>query len=248
MNLTVDPTSPLPLYYQIREQLRARILSGELKPGDALPGEEEICAQTGVSRMTARQALSQLVSEGLVTRQRGRGTFVSAPKVKLPGIQGLGMGYSELLQQVGASTETRLLQQELTVAGPDTAAALKLRPGEAIVRLIRLRLVGRERMALETSHLPAHFVPGLERLDLNGLSLRRVLEEEYGLSLAYAIDELEISTAGPYEASLLQISEGVPVALVHSINYLTDDTPLLLNHIVHRGDRFRAILRRSHSS
>ncbi len=248
MKLTLDSSSPLPLYYQIREQLRARILSGEMRPGDPLPGEADICAETGVSRMTARQALSQLASEGLVVRQRGRGTFVAVPKVKLPGLHSLGMNYSQFLQQVGITAETRILQQELVAASPELASALRIPPGNTIVRLVRLRLAGGEKMAIETSHLPAQRAPGLERLDLTNLSLRSVLEQRYGLHLAYAIDELEISIAGPYEAGLLQIGEGAPVALVHSVNYLADDIPLLVNHIVHRGDRFRAVLHRSHSS
>lgn len=247
MTITLDPSSPLPLYYQIREQLRARILSGELRPGDLLPGEADICAETGVSRMTARQALCQLASEGLVIRQRGRGTFVAAPKVRLPDIQSIGMSYSAFLQQIGVTAETRLLRQELITASPELASALHLSPGQVLIRLVRLRLASGEKMAIETSHLPSQRAPGLERLALTNVSLRDILQQRYGLHLAYAIDELEISVAGPYEADLLQIPEGAPVAVVHSVNYLADDTPLLVNHIIHRGDRFRALIRRSNS-
>jgi len=81
MSLTIDPSDPLPLYHQIHEQLRRQIVSGVLKSGDSLPGESQICAETGVSRMTARQALVLLASERLVVRQRGRGTFVAPPEV-----------------------------------------------------------------------------------------------------------------------------------------------------------------------
>lgn len=245
MTLTLDPSSPLPLYYQIREQLRARIVSGALQPGDALPGENQICAETGVSRMTARQALVQLASEGLVVRKRGRGTFVAAPKTTLPAIQELGMSYTHMMEQAGMRPSSRVLRQEVLPASEEIAGRLQILPAEAVVHIVRLRLAAGESMAVETSYIPAHYVPGLEEAELAHVSLHSVLEQRYGLVLAYAVDVLEISIAGPYEAGLLQIPEGGPVALVNSLNYLADDTPLLFNQIVHRGDRFRTVLRRS---
>ena len=246
MSLTTDPSSLLPLYYQIREQLRGRIVSGALQPGDALPGETQICAETGVSRMTARQALAQLASEGLVVRQRGRGTFVAAPKTTLPGIQGLGLSYTQLMQRAGMHPATRILRQELLPASEEVAGRLRISPGTPVVRIVRLRMAAGEIMAVETSHIPARYVPGLEQVELANVSLHRLLEQRFGLSLAYATDMLEIALAGPYEAGLLQIPEGAPVALVNSLNCLADDIPLLFNQIVHRGDRFRAVLHRTH--
>ena len=245
MNLTLDPSSPLPLYYQIREQLRARIISGALQPGDALPGETQICTETGVSRMTARQALSQLASEGLVVRLRGRGTFVAAPKTTLPGIQGLGLSYTQLMQQAGMHPATRILRQELLPASEEVAGRLRISPGEPVVYIVRLRMAAGEIMAVETSHIPARRVPGLEHVELTNISLHSLLEQRFDLIMAYATDVLEISVAGPYEAGLLQIPEGGPVVLVNSVDCLADDTPLVFNQIVHRGDRFRSVLRRT---
>lgn len=245
MILTLDPSSPLPLYYQIREQLRAQIVSGALQPGDALPGETQICAETGVSRMTARQALVQLASEGLVVRRRGRGTFVAAPKTTLPTIQELGISYTHMMEQAGLRPSTRILRQEVLPASKEVAGQLRISAEEPVVHIVRLRMAAGESIAVEASYIPAHYVPGLEQVELTNVSLHSILEQRYGLVLAYAIDVLEISVVGPYEARLLQIPEGSPVALVNSLNYLADDTPLLFNHIVHRGDRFRTVLRRT---
>ncbi len=248
MTLTIDPSSPLPLYYQIREQLRAAIRSGTLKPGDLLPGEAQICAETGVSRMTARQALAQLASEGLVVRQPGRGTFVAAHKTLLPGISDIGLSYTQFMRQAGMNPATRVLKQEVRTADEETARQLRIPLGERVVYLARLRLANGQPIALEHSHLPARLVPGLERINLTNLSLHQVLEQRFGLPVEHATDVLEISTADADVAELLGIPPGTAVALVNSLDYLADETPLVFNRILHRGDRFRVLLRRSRQS
>jgi GntR family transcriptional regulator len=245
MKLAINPSSPLPLYYQIREQLRAQIRSGALKTGDSLPGETQLCQETGVSRMTARQALVQLANEGLVVRKRGRGTFVAAPKAVLPGVQGLGMSYTEILGQAGMSAGGRVLAQETLPATDEVAAGLKIKTGEPVVRIVRMRSASGEIMSLETSCYPYSRFPDLAKADLTNASVYRFLEERYGVVPAYATDTLEISVAGPYEAEQLQINEGGPIALVTTIACLEDDTPVAYTQTIHRGDRFRSVIRRS---
>ncbi len=124
MALQVDPHSPIPFYYQIREQLRHLILSGQLNPGDILPTEMEICTGCGVSRMTARQALTQLSNEGLVTRQRGRGTFVAAPKATLESSLFPLMSYTEILGQIGMQAGATVLAQVVEPASGEVAEKL----------------------------------------------------------------------------------------------------------------------------
>jgi GntR family transcriptional regulator, N-acetylglucosamine utilization regulator len=245
LSLHIDPASPLPFYYQIREQLRGQIASGQLKPGDILPGETQICQETGISRMTVRQALTQLANEGLVIRQRGRGTFVAAPKTVLPGVQGMGMSYTEIMGQAGMSAGARILSQEMLPATDDVADRLKIRPGELVVCIIRMRSASGEIMSLETSYYPHARFPGLAEADLANASVYRFLEEHYGLIPAYATDTLEISVAGRYEAEKLKIHEGGPIALVTTVACLADDTPVAFTQTVHRGDRFRSVIRRS---
>jgi GntR family transcriptional regulator len=242
--LSVDPESPLPLYYQIREQLRQRILSGALKPGDALPGEAQLCMQTGVSRMTARQALVQLANEGLVVRQRGRGTFVAAPKTVVRGLRRSGLSYSEIMNQAGMSAAAEVVAQEVVPASPEAAARLGLAAGDALVRIVRRRLLGGEVMSLETSHYPLQRFTGLAEAELPETSLYHFLEQRYGQAPAYALDSLEISVAGPYEAKQLALAEGMPLVLVTTVGYLADDTPVEFTQTIHRGDRFQATLRR----
>ena len=245
MSLTISPSNPLPLYYQIREQLRQQILSGALRPGDALPGETQICAETGVSRMTARQALTQLANEGLVIRQRGRGTFVATPKTVLPNVQVTGMSYTEIMGQAGMSAGARILAQEVIPAADEVAAWLKLKAGEQVIRIVRTRSASGEVMSLETSFYPHARFPALAETDLTDASLYRFLEERYGVAPAYAVDTVEISVAGAYEAEALKVNEGAPIVLVTTLGCLADDTPVAFTQTIHRGDRFRATLRRA---
>ncbi|MEZ0396377.1 MAG: class II aldolase/adducin family protein [Anaerolineales bacterium] len=128
MAITLNPSSPFPLYDQIREQLRARIISGDLRPGDALPGEAEICAETGVSRMTARRALSQLASEGLVVRQRGRGTFV-ARRVRRTAVSPQTAA-GNLRQQMATLTHELYAQGLITSTGGNVSARCDDNPNQ----------------------------------------------------------------------------------------------------------------------
>lgn len=245
MSLHVDTHSPIPIYYQIREQLRRQIVGGHLKHGDTLPTEMEICAECGVSRMTARQALSQLAYEGLVVRQRGRGTFVAAPKATLDSSQFPLQSYTELLGQIGMQAGAIVLAQVVEPATEAVAAQLKVNPGDPLVRITRQRLMRSEPMSLETSYYPHSRCPGLANLDLTNQSVYRLIEERYGVAPAYATDTIELSVAGSYEAKELKISEGVPVVLVTRLSFLEDDTPLEFTQTIHRGDRFKSIVHRA---
>ncbi|MBM3151010.1 MAG: GntR family transcriptional regulator [Chloroflexi bacterium] len=245
MTLHVDIHSPIPIYYQIREQLRQQILGGQLNPGDMLPTEMEICAECGISRMTARQALSQLAYEGLVVRQRGRGTFIAAPKATLDSSQFPLQGYTELLSQMGMQAGALVLAQVVEPATEAVAAQLKVNPGDPLVRITRQRLMRSEPMSLETSFYPHSRCPGLADLDLADRSVYRLIEERYDITPAYATDTVELSVAGAYEARELKISEGVPVVLVTRLSFLEDDTPLEFTQTIHRGDRFKSVVHRT---
>jgi len=243
VTLHVNADSPIPIYYQIREQLRQQILSGHLQPGDPLPSEAQICAQCGVSRMTARMALTQLANEGLVVRQRGRGTFVAPPKATFREGSPFLLSYTDILGHLGLRAGAKIRSQEVIPATRPAAEQLQVAEGEALVRIVRLRYAGDQVMSLETSLLPQRLFPTLAELDLADRSLYQVLEETFALSPAYAVDTIELATAGPYEAAELHIPENTPVVLSTRVSYSAQDVPLVLTQTIHRGDRFRAVVR-----
>lgn len=243
MTLHIDSESPIPIYYQIREQLRRQILSGELKPGAPLPSEAQICTQCGVSRMTARLALSQLANEGLVVRRKGRGTFVAPPKATFHQGSPFFLSYTALLEHLGLQAGAQIRRQEVVPASSQVAERLQLSEGEAVVCIVRLRSADGQVMSLEISYLPQRLFPTLVELDLADRSLYQVLEKTFSLAPAYAIDTIELSTAGPHEAAELHIPEGTPVVLSTRVTYSEQDIPLVFTQTLHRGDRFRAVVR-----
>ena len=243
MAIRVEPTSPIPLYYQIYRQLRQRIMSGDLHPGDRLPTEAQICAESGVSRMTARMALTQLVNEGLVVRQRGRGTFVAPPKATFHGFPSSLFSYTEIMGRLGLQAKARIRSQEVIPAPPSVAERLRIPVGSPVVRIIRKRYADTEVMSLEVSHYPHRRFPALAEQDLTDRSIYQVLDELYGTVPAYAEDTIELSVAGPYEAAELGVKEGIPLVLCTRVSYSEQDTPIEFTQTVHRGDRFRSVIR-----
>lgn len=233
----LDRSGPIPLYHQIKQWLSNLILSGELAPGTQLPDELEMCERLGVSRGVVRQALTELCYEGLLNRQRGRGTFVSAPKTAEGLISGLhGLADDAALR--GQEVESRVLTLREAPASETVARSLNLSPGEPVVEIERLRLLDGEPHVLVTTYLPGLLVPGLTRRNLSGAaSLYRILREDYELPIVSSLRRVEATVAGAREARLLGIKRGAALLVLHSIGYTTGQRPVDYFVAFHRGDR-----------
>jgi len=233
----LDRSGPVPLYYQLKEWLEVRIISGEFGPGEQLPGELELCSRFELSRGVVRQALAELRQEGLVSRQRGRGTFVSAPKTAEGLIAGL-RGLADDMALRGQRVYSTILLFRETAAGAQVARRLELEPGEPVVELERLRTVDGEPHVLVVTYLPAALVPGLTARDLGGSeSLYRVLRQDYGLTIVSSVRRVEAAVADAREAHLLRVRRGDPLLVLRSIGYTTGRRPLDYFIARHRGDR-----------
>ena len=160
MGAVLDHSSPVPLYYQFKQWLSSCIFSGELAPGNRLPDELELCERLGVSRGVVRQALTELCYEGLISRQRGRGTFVSAPKTAEGLISGLG-GLADDAALRGQKVQSRVLVLREAPVTESVAKQAQPRPGEPVVELERVRRLDGEPHVLAMTYLPAAMVPGL---------------------------------------------------------------------------------------
>ena len=160
-DLAPDRQSPVPLYYQLAAAIREWIRAGALAPGAQLPAERELAERTGISRMTARQALADLARGGDVAVRHGVGTFVAEPKLTHDALHLLG--FTEEMERVGGAVSSRVLEQEVTSPPPAIAAALDLQDGDETVRIVRLRSAAATPLLLETSWIPRSRCPGLER-------------------------------------------------------------------------------------
>lgn len=228
--------SPLPRYYQLKEIMRERIRTGEWKPGDLIPSERELSEQYGISRMTARQAITDLTNEGLFYREQGKGTFVSQHKVTQ---QLLSLtGFTEDIRARGQRPGAKVLFAEMRPAEEATAERLRVKPGQLIFCVQRLRLADNEPLAIELSQI--HF-QGCERLleeDLEQNSLYRLLESKYGQPPMEAEQELEAGLAGSEEAQLLNLSLGSPVLFTRRVTYTDRNRPLEYAKAVYCGNKY----------
>jgi len=228
--------SPLPRYYQLKEIMREMIRSGEWKPGDLIPSERELSAKYGISRMTARQALTELVNEGLFYREQGKGTFVSPHKITQQLIH--LTGFTQDISARGQRPGTKVLSAEMWPADETTAEKLRISVGTPIFRLQRLRLADGEPLAIELSHIN---FKGCERLleeDLEQNSLYRVLETKYGIPLMEADQELEAGLAGSEEAQLLNVPVGSSVLFTRRTTYVERNEPVEYAKAVYCGNKY----------
>lgn len=237
----LDKNSFTPMYFQIQTQLLNQIKSGQLRPGDALPGEEELTRIYGVSRMTSRQALQSLTAQGLAYRQKGRGTFVLQPKVEKD-IAHL-LGFSAEMRTLGFKVSSRVLEKGSTAAPPEIAMRLHIEPGASALHLRRLRLADDEPVAIEEVWLSQNQFPGIEKIDFGRHSLYETLREQYGIRIGSADEVIEARSASRQEAELLAIAPKSSLLVISRTLLSTDGKPVEAGLSLYRGDRYRAVLR-----
>ncbi len=227
----------LPRYYQLREILREQILNGQWSPENRLPSERELSEQYGLSRMMVRQSVTELVKEGLLYREQGKGTFIASPKITQQLLR--LTGFTEDIKARSQKPTTKVLSAEMWAADSTVAEKLRIKEGQLIFRLRRLRLADHEPLAVEMSLV--NFI-GCEKLleeDLEQNSLYRLLETKYGLPPAEAEQELEAGLAREEEAGLLKIEVGGPVLLTRRVTYTERGQPIEYAKSVYRGDKYK---------
>ena len=192
-----------PLYYQIREHIREKITGGEYPPNSMIPSEAELCEIYNVSRVTVRRAVLDLVQEGLLTRGKGKGTFVSE-NYGLTTVNGLQSFTQELLG-LNMRPSAKLLSCKIHKAEPSLRQKLSLEEGESVITISRLRLTNNEPCMVEVMNFPYKLVPGLEEKDLNQ-SIYHLLKDNYQCEVIYARDIMEPIIIGEYESKLLELT------------------------------------------
>jgi GntR family transcriptional regulator len=237
----IDHSSPLPYYFQLKELLVKEIKKGRLKPGQQIPSEFKLCEQFKVSRTVVRQAISSLVQNGYLNREKGRGTFVTKPKITENLFQNLTGSYEDMLTR-GIKLVTKVLEQTKWEADSKILEGLKLKPGELVIKIKQLRFISNEPIALVTTYLPYEICPSLLEEDLTNQSLYGVLEEKYALRIAHGRRSLEAISADRQIAALLGVKVGTPLMLLNSISYLEDGRPIEYFSALHRGDRSKFVV------
>jgi DNA-binding GntR family transcriptional regulator len=233
---TIHRDVPIPYYYQLIQLLREDILSGALAADTMIPSEHNLCASYGVSRTVVRQALGELVAEGLLYRVKGKGTFVARRKLEEKFIQRSDGFFREMTSR-GYKVESRVLEQAAVIPPPHVRNALRLKAGERTIKIDRLRSVDGEILLFVETYIPEHLCPALVDVDLSNCSLYGVLRDRYNLVVASGRRTVEAVGAHAALARLLHIEKGAPLLKVESISYLADATPLEYYEAWHRGRR-----------
>jgi GntR family transcriptional regulator len=226
----------IPLYYQISSILRGRILSGELPPGAPLAGEEALGREYGVSRITVRRALSILESEGLIDRQRGRGTFVSDAVRRVEPTR--FSGSMEDMIALGIQTSTRVLDQQYIEPPDHVAERLNLDDGARVLKLDKLRLIEGQPFSIVINYLPESIGRRLSVDDLSDKPLLVVLEEKLNIKADEAVQSVEATAADADAASLLDVAIGDPLLRVERTVYDLRQNPVEYVSIRYRADKY----------
>src|SRR5258708_5231617 len=240
LNVDIDKRSPVPVYVQISDAIRAMIHGGELGPDSILPPSKLLCERFGITRMTLRQAYAVLDREGLLDAQRGRGTFVRRPRIERTLSQMIG--FSEEMLARGKKPSSRVLTFEQT--NPSDTARQFLGQGP-IFRIERLRLADDVPMAIEEVEIPQPLCLGLERFDFSEQSLYRVLDLVYRLQFDRCEQVVAASIPDRRQRALLEIGPKVALPNVTRQSFTNSDQPAtyavthyrahLLTHAAHGG-------------
>jgi len=228
--------SKIPLYHQLYELLRAKILKGEWPPGALLPAESELQATYEVSQITVRQSLDNLVSDGLIYRQRGRGSFVAQPAIQttLTRIT----SFTEDMHRRGLKPSSQTIRTEIIPATASISEKLEIDPGEELVQLKRLRFADGEPLSIEQSNLVHRYCPGVLEHDYEENSLRETLYREYGIQLVRAAESIRALNADNEQARLLSVESNDALLAIERVSFSQANLPVEWLQIFYRADRY----------
>jgi GntR family transcriptional regulator len=227
----------VPTYFKLKKKILKDIETGALVPGDVLPSERALAALHGLSRMTVRQALTDLVTAGILYREQGRGTFVSARKMQQRNIS----SFSETVREMGFTPSTRVMEFDMIKPPDDIAGKLMVKESD-VFRALRVRLADTVPVAVEEVFIPFHICPGLERRDLQS-SLYTVINETFGHRVGSA--DCSVSTQHPTakQQEYLGVSRNTPVLRIDTLYYSVSGITLYYERAVYRADMYECKFR-----
>jgi GntR family transcriptional regulator len=223
-----------------QRETRERVLElvESLEVGASIPSERQLSVDFGVSRLTVRAALDELVREGYLVRRRGSGTFVAEPKVA----KAMTMSsFSEDMRQRGLTPGSRTLEFRVVPAGARLGRILHVSPSEPVTAVKRLRLADGEPMAVELLHVRESLFPGLTAVDLEESSFYDLLEGRYGIAIAGGSQTVEPTVTNEEESGALGVPLHSPALLFERVTRNAGDEIVEFTSSLYRGDRYRIV-------
>ena len=223
-----------------QRETRERVLEliEPLNVGDSIPAERQLGHDLGVSRLTVRAALDELVREGYLVRRRGAGTFVAEPKVA----KGIDItSFSDDMRARGLTPASRTLALHVELAGARLGRILHVSPSEQVLSVKRLRLADGEPMAIELLHTRASLVPGLTATDLEENSFYDLLADRYGISIVGGTQIVEPTVTNEEESEVLGVPLHSPALLFERVTRASSGDVVEFTNSTYRGDRYRIV-------
>ena len=234
----VDLSNPIPKYLQISAWLKELIQTGRYKEGERLPSEIELSRLCEVNRNTLRQAISELTAEGLLRKEKGKGTFISlskpvALKHKLERIS----SFRDDLNEIGIEENTILLKKGIEDAPDHVAKALILGAKSKVIAVCRLRMGDDIPLIYEESYLPGEMFNGILGMDLTG-SMYKILSERFNIILARSDQTIRAANLNVQIAKLFDLPKNSAGLYMESATYNENNIPVEVLCSYYRGDKY----------
>ena len=220
----IDKTIPIPMYYQIKRIIIDQIENGILLPGESIPTEFELNNIFNVSRTTVRQALMELVSEGYLYRVKGKGTFVSKPKITQDFMRKLE-SFEDQMKRMNLPYSTKVISFEITEIAGEPCDIFHFKPNERLVYLRRLRFINDEPIVVVDTFLPARFENILNE-DMTNTGLYEFLSQQADTKIVRVVRQVEARPARSLESELLEVEPGSPIQYITTIGYSHNGQPI----------------------
>jgi GntR family transcriptional regulator len=235
-NYKLDKNIPVPLYYQLKKLLIDEISNNRIKLGDSIPTEAEFSEHLGISRPTIRQALSEMASEGYLQRLKGKGTFVSKPKIDARFFQQL-QSFNSDMNQKGLNPTTQVLDLKVIKGIADICEKLDIDVEDELVYLRRVRFADDEPVVYLETYLPYKYCKGIIEEDFVNNSLYSIMEEKYSIKIFKVVRKIEAVNADDQVAKLLHMKKNQALCLVKTTAYTEQNIPSEYSIARYRGDR-----------
>jgi GntR family transcriptional regulator, N-acetylglucosamine utilization regulator len=235
----VDESNPMPKYLQISSWLKDLIQTGRYSPGEKLPSEMELSKTCGVNRNTLRQAVSELISQGLVRREKGLGTFVTtaAPTELRHTLERIS-SYRDLMEESGVEVQTDIVSKGLEPADSNISGALILGVDKSVFAIRRLRLGDGIPYIYEETFVPAAVFDGILDMDLMG-SLYQIYTDHFNVTLARSHQTIRATNLDQKLADIFDLPMGSATIFIETITYNENGAPIELLYSYHRGDKYK---------
>lgn len=235
--MSIDKNSSIPLFVQLKQHITNQIDGKQWKPGDQLPSERELSEMFSISRQTVRMAINELVLQGVLQRQSGKGTYVSPEKVTQDLLH--VTSFNRMLLDWGKSTSFQKISCDLVAAPAFVQRLLNVPAGTEVIQFLRVRGVENEPMALHRSYIRMDMGITFEDVESTTDSLIDMLNQHGRYRIVRSQETMEPTIADPYEAQLLGVRPGAPLQLITGHLLDASGEPIECHKSLYRGDKFQ---------